>query len=203
MIDHLYVATDNDRIISACEEFKVEVVQTSKKHKCGTDRIGEAVKQVSADIVINIQADNFGFKAAILDRLIGKFISDKVDYATIAHRINNDKALFDSNLVKVIMHKNSNALWFSRYPLPYLNQVKRGTAYKRFPFLGHIGIYFFTRRGLGQFCRWSRGVYEKEESLEQLRILENNEKMRVYLTKSQPVSVDVKEDLKKLKRLYK
>lgn len=203
LINRLIIATDNKLIAKAAENFGAEVVITSSRHQTGSDRVGEVLKKVGGDIIINIQGDNFGLKASVLDRLITKFKKDKYDYGTMAYRITDDKDLTDSNSVNVVTNKKSEALWFSRYPIPYLQGGGKRNVHKQFSYFGHIGVYLYTKRGLNQYCRWKRCDLEKAESLEQLRILENNQKMKVYLTKNRPVSVDVKEDLKKLKELYK
>ena len=93
------------------------------------------------------------------------------------------------------------ALWFSRYPIPYLQHYEKGQRFRQFPFLEHIGIYFFRKKALMQFADWSRSDLEKAESLEQLRILTNGKKIMTYKTRMKTVSIDSPVDLKRIKSL--
>ena len=202
-IDRLVIATDSKEIADAAAAFGADVMMTSAKHKTGSDRIGELTGKIRSDIYINIQADNLGMKISTLDRLINKFKEDKAGFATIAYRIEEDDELFDPNKVKVIVDNNDYALWFSRYPLPYIQDKSEREFNKQFLFLGHIGIYFFTRQSLKMYAGWKRTKHEIAESLEQLRIIENGKKIKVYQARVRPISVDTKDDLKKIKCLYK
>ena len=202
-IDRLIVATDNKRIKSVVEGFGGDVVLTSKRHRTGSDRAAEVIKKIGGDIIVNIQADNFGVKASVLDKAITEFKQRRsLKYATLAYKIDNDKELLDPNLVKVVLSDEDFGLWFSRYPIPYLKSGKKKNRSAQHSFYGHIGIYFFRKQGLLKFAEWKRSTYEKVESLEQLRILENGEKIKIFKTRMKPVSVDAPKDIKKLSRIY-
>ena len=202
-IDRLVIATDSTEIMRAAESFGAEVIRTSARHRTGTDRVGEAVGHLGGDIVVNIQADNVGIKASGLSRIIGRMKEDRsIRYATLVSPIATDAELFDPNLVKAAVSADGHALWFSRLPIPYLQGVSGAGRARKFSFWGHIGIYFFRRRGLEDFVSWGRSPLEKAESLEQLRILENNRRIRVFKTRMRLVTVDTPQDMKKLKRIY-
>jgi len=199
MIDKVIIATDNHEIKIIAEDFGAKTFLTGKNHKTGTDRVAEVAGKTKGSIYINIQGDNLELRPNLLDRVIKEMKeSSKIKCATLARRISDETELFNPNLVKLIVDKNDNALWFSRYPLPYIQQVKSGDRTKQFAYLGHIGVYFFRKKILTDFAGWKQGRFEKAESLEQLRILENGNKIKVFMTKCRPVSVDSLEDLKKL-----
>ena len=201
-IDRLLIATDSKEIMAAVSDFGAEAVMTSARLKTGTDRMAEVARRVKGDIYVNVQADNIGLKASVLDRMIDKFKAQKsVGFGTMARRIGSDDELFDPDKVKVIFNRRGEALWFSRFPLPYLQgAVKRNRA-RQFVFWEHIGIYFMRRPALLQFTRWGRSDLEKAESLEQLRVLENGAKMAVYPTTMKTVSIDSPMDLERLPSL--
>ena len=202
-IDRLIIATDNPKVAGAADGFGAEVVMTSARPRTGSDRVAEVARNVKARIFVNIQADNFGLKASVLDRVISSMKrSPKTRFATLAREIDRDKDLFDPNVVKLVMDKEERALWFSRYPLPYLQHATSRSRCKQFSYFEHIGVYFYRASALTDYSRWRRGALEQAESLEQLRILENGGSIRVYTTKARSVSVDRPEDLKKLDRLY-
>lgn len=202
-IDRVLVATDSKQVQKAVEAFGGEAMLTSSRHRTGSDRVAEAMQRVGGDIIINVQADNYGLRAPVLDRTIKRLVDDSsIEFATLARRLNTEDELFNPNIVKVVIACDGSALWFSRYPIPYLQNADKKQRVKQYPFLAHVGVYFFRRRGLARFTRWKRSPLEKAESLEQLRILENGGEITVYKTSMQSVSVDAIQDLKKLKRVY-
>lgn len=204
LIDHVFIATDSLEIEKEATDFGAEVIRTSTRAKTGSDRVAEAVTGMKASIIINVQADTFGLKTADLSKVIKAMQADRsIKFATLARPILNDNELFNANTVKVVTDKNRRALIFSRYPLPYLTEPDSRQRSNQYPFLAHIGVYFFRRAALEQFASWKQGKLEKAESLEQLRVLENGGKMTVFKTGSGPVSVDSDLDLKKLRSIYK
>jgi 3-deoxy-manno-octulosonate cytidylyltransferase (CMP-KDO synthetase) len=198
-IDRLVIGTDSPEIKKVMESYGAEVIKTSKKHQTGSDRVAEVSKKIKSDLVLNIQGDNFGLKATTLDSVISKVLRFRsINFATLAYRINSDNDLFNPNVVKLIKNQDNDALWFSRFPIPYLIQTKNKNRFKQFGYFGHLGVYIFRWKALQQFAGWKRGLFERAESLEQLRILENNEKIRIFTTKAKSISIDTKDDLKKI-----
>ena len=148
--------------------------------------------------------NNFGLKGALLDRVIKSLkTKPKIEYATLGRRITDDDDLFDPNVVKLITDKKDRVLWFSRFPLPYLQNLKKGSHVDQWPFLEHIGVYFYRREALAKFGKWPSSPLEKAESLEQIRILMHEKQIQLYRTRSEVVSVDTKNDLKKLDNIYR
>ena len=203
-IDRLVIATDSKEIAKASENFGAEVVMTSKKHRTGSDRVAEVARKFGGDIILNIQADSFGLTSAALTKLVQAMRTDRrIQFATLARPIENDNELFDPNKVKVVTDSTGDALWFSRFPIPFLQNSVEKDRFSQFKFLLHIGVYGFRRQSLSKFASWKRTVLEKAESLEQLRILGNGAKIRVIKTKARTVSIDSPDDLSKLRRIYK
>jgi len=203
-IDRLVVATDNPKVKAALADYDVEVMMTSLRHCTGSDRVAEVARKIGGDIVVNIQADNFGLKGRLLDRVIESMARRRsISFATLGRRLADDSDLFDPNVVKLVADKRDRVLWFSRYPLPYLQKPKGGGRTAQWPFWGHIGVYFFRLAALKQFASWKRTPLERAESLEQLRILENGGVIQLFRTGARTVSVDSVDDLKKLDGLYR
>ena len=74
---------------------------------------------------------------------------------------------------------------------------------KDVPYYKHLGLYVYRKNFLLKFAKAPRAVYEKAESLEQLRILAMGEKIKVVITKSDSLSVDTKEDIKRILKYLK
>src|ERR1700704_3590337 len=51
------IATDDERIREAAEQFRARVVMTRSDHVSGTDRAAEAASASTASIVVNLQGD--------------------------------------------------------------------------------------------------------------------------------------------------
>ena len=199
-LSKLLITTDDQRIKAAAESFGAEVIMSSGRHRTGSDRVAEISEKVSGDIFINVQADNFGIKPAFINNLVANFAKDKTEkYGTVVKKIRNDNFLFNPNCVKTVLDKTDHALWFSRFPIPYLNNLKGKTRNSQHNFWEHIGIYLFRKAGLKKYAGWKRTEAEKAESLEQLRILENGERIKVYKTTANIISIDNKDDLRRIK----
>jgi len=196
LIDRLVVATDSEEIRDRIFSFGGEVIKTSQRHKTGSDRVAEVMNKIGGSIIINIQADFLGISGKFYDKILKSMLADrKIRTATIAARVESEAMLYDPNRVKLIFDKNSNALWFSRYPLPFL-QGGSGNRLKLYDYYYHIGVYFYRKTQLEKFAGWSRSKLEKAESLEQLRLMEHGCKIKIYKTKARVLSLDAPEDLK-------
>ena len=199
-VDRFIVATDSREIETQAREFGAEVIRTNGKYNTGSDRVAAVMKKVTADLYINVQADLFGLKSAAIDRVVKDFKNNStLKYGTLARKIKNDRELKDPNSVKVVLKKNKNAGWFSRQPLPYLMRPLKKALSSQADYYYHIGVYFYRRQALREFASWKQTPCEKAESLEQLRILENDRNMRVYLTDTKTVSIDSPADINKIK----
>jgi len=202
LVDTLVIATDSTKIRDAVQAFGGRVIMTSPRHRTGSDRASEAMKKLGGNIIISIQADNLGVKSQALDRVITDMRSDqKIEFGTLAKKIDNENLLSDPNRVKILIDSSNHAIWFSRSPLPYL-QGHNGNLLNHFDYYYHIGVYFFRKKTLEHFHSWPRSRYEKAESLEQLRILENHRRIKVYKIKSRVFEIDAPDDLKELKGIY-
>jgi 3-deoxy-manno-octulosonate cytidylyltransferase (CMP-KDO synthetase) len=199
LVDRLLIATDSNEIALAATEFGAEVVRTSTRPKNGTERVVEALGSQSGDIIVNVQGDCFGLKPALLDRVIRAMKQDRsINFATLARPIESDEDLFNPSVVKVVTQRGDRALWFSRFPVPYIQRPDARPRHKQFGYLAHIGVYFFRRPALDSYVHWKQSPLEKTESLEQLRILDNGGIIKVFRTRAATFDVDTPADLKKI-----
>ena len=194
-LDKVIIATDDRRIFDMVKEFGGYVVMTSKKHKSGTERVYEAVEKIPCDIVVNIQGDEPFIHPENIDLVIKQILVKKRNAATLCCRIIKKREIEDPNIVKVIVDKNHDAVYFSRYPIPYNRNKNRNVKYFK-----HIGLYAYNKIFLKIYVSKKQTKSEVAEKLEQLRILDNGEKISVIETKLDSISIDTKEDLTKLDR---
>lgn len=205
VLPELLVATDDNRIKEAVENFGGKAVLTSQKHSTGTERCAEAMEiyeksqSQSFSHIINIQGDEPLIKRDHLEAIKSCFKSDRTQIATLIQVLRDHRELNNPNLVKVVVDKGFQALFFSRSPLPYLRGNPADPA--SHTFYSHIGLYAFRSDVLRELVRLPESALEKAESLEQLRWLENMYSIQTALTDQPAMGVDTPEDLKKLARL--
>ena len=184
------IATDDKRIFNHCQEFNAEVVMTSFEHQTGTDRIIEVIQKYKAKLIINIQGDEPFISPNTINRLINNM--GNYPMGTIAKHNNDYNEFLDPNTIKVVTNNNNEALYFSRAPIPY---PRNKNDFKEF--LSHWGIYAYQYEFLTQLANWEQSYCEKLESLEQLRVLENNKKILVVTTNQKSIGIDTPKDLQK------
>ncbi len=199
-IESVIVATDDMRIAEAAFAFGAEVAMTSPKHRSGTDRVAEVAKKLRGYThIVNVQGDEPLVDPVVVAKLAATMAKDKkIEMITSASVFMPDDDVTNPNMVKVVLDRASNGLYFSRSPIPYL----RGDGLRP-SFYRHQGIYGYTTKFLLQFVKWKPGILEQAESLEQLRALENGTKIRVVLAKHAAVSVDTPEDVTAVERLLR
>jgi len=172
LLDEIIIAADDEKIVTAAKSFGARCVLTSPDHQSGTDRIAEAVKNIDADIIINLQADEPEIDPANIDLLAQLLINNpQYPMATLVAGFENAEQIQNPNIVKVIADKNNRAIYFSRSPVPYNRDcVGIGPAEK---YLRHLGIYAYRKDFLLKITTLPQTELEKTEKLEQLRVIVN------------------------------
>lgn len=208
ILDCVYVATDDTRIYEAVEAFGGKAVMTSDQHKSGTDRCFEAYNKTMSgkEIVINIQGDEPFIQPQQIQALCDCFDDPTAQIATLVKPFTveeGEAALFNPNSPKVVLNKNSEAIYFSRSVIPY----KRGAETKDWlsfhPYYKHIGLYAYKADVLGEITQLPQSSLELAESLEQLRWIENGYKVKVGITKMETIGIDTPEDLAKAEKFLR
>ncbi len=200
VLDQVIVATDDQRIFDHVRSFGGKVMMTSTSHRSGTDRCAEvAAEHPEVEIVVNIQGDEPFIDPNQIDQLVRLFDdkSSVVDIATLAKKIDTEKALMDPNIVKVVFNARAEALYFSRSTIPFIRNLASSQWLRYHSFYKHIGIYAFKNEVLQKCAKLPQGRLEIMESLEQLRWLEAGYNIIVGLTELETMGVDTPEDLEK------
>lgn len=196
--DLVLVATDDDRVYNTVESFGGKAVMTSPNHPSGSDRIMEAVKDIDADIIINVQGDEPSMPPELIDRLIDLMSgADAPDMGTVIVPCKREDVADNPNKPKVVISADGYALYFSRAMIPFLREG--GTEMKVYR---HWGIYAYQRAALERFVSLPEGNLEKCEKLEQLRALENGMRLKTIETTYDGVDVNTPEDLEEAEKLF-
>ncbi len=195
LFDEVYVITDHEIIFNEIASHGGKVIMSKTNHESGSDRIAEAVVDMDADIVLNVQGDEPFVNREMLKGLLDVFQDDtemKITVASPVKRITDPAHITNPNIVKVAVDKNMNSLLFSRSVIPYQREEKSVGIYYE-----HIGVYAFRKEALLQFTKWEITPLEAAEKIECLRYLENGVQLRMVETTGDIIKIDVPEDLAK------
>ncbi len=196
LADDVYVCTDSDKIISVCKKFKAKYIRTKSSHNNGTERIAEACKKIklqSDDIVIDVQGDETLINPSHIDLVIKFFNKNKFEIVVPHIKILNGSK---SNVVKLLVNKNNQIKWMSRSSVPF------NFYSKKINYLKHLSIIAFTKKSLIKYSSLKRSKYEKIESIELLRGIENNMNLGSFSINSDSFSIDILEDFIKAKKYF-
>ena len=199
ILDEAYVATDDERIFQAVEQFGGRAIMTRADHKSGTDRIEEAAEKIGtqADVIINIQGDEPFIQKSQIETLMHLFDEPSTQIGTLGKRFESIEAAMNPNSPKIVTDKRGFALYLSRSIIPYVRGKEESEWLQHFPYLKHLGLYAYRREVLQEVTQLPQSPLEIAESLEQLRWLENGYRIRVGLTDVETVGIDTPEDLQR------
>lgn len=194
-LDRIIVATDDRRIAELAKSAQVEAVMTPSELPTGTDRVWAAVKdRVDCEVVINIQGDEPLIAPDLLDLMVEPFLKEpEITMVTLGRPMTSED-LDSQNTAKIVLNRNQEALYFSRFAIPHSRPLKEGS----FPLeasLKHIGLYGFRKKFLQEFCAFPQTLLEQCEGLEQLRALYMGAKIKVLKVDHESWGVDVPSDI--------
>lgn len=205
----IWIATDHHPIIAAAHEYGFKACLTHEHHQSGTDRIAEVVEQHNwpdDTIVVNVQGDEPLIPPTLI-RAVAQHLHDHpaCAIATACHPIHDEAAMRNPNIVKAVLDKDGNALYFSRAPIPYPRDAfaKNEALPENFTALRHIGIYAYRASFLRAFRHLAPATIEQTEALEQLRALWHGYRIGVIITREAPPGgVDTEADLAKARNTF-
>ena len=198
VLDRVVVATDDTRILQHVEAFGADALLTRSNHISGTDRCAEvAALMPEYAVCINIQGDEPFLNPAQIERIALPLLEGRAEISTLAKAIQDQAALQNPNIVKVVFNKNGHALYFSRSPIPYLRDIAEQDWASNQAHYRHLGLYGFQRDTLLEIASLPPSTLEQWEALEQLRWLENGKSIFVALTDEEAIGIDTPEDAEK------
>lgn len=195
-IHQLVIATDDKRIFDVSKKFGAEAVMTKKNHPSGTDRIAEIAKKIKCDLVVNVQGDEPFLNPKSIDVAVQALMGQpRFHMSTLCEKIKDNGDLRTPNVVKVVFGREKQALYFSRYAIPFNRDGEKIVNYYK-----HIGLYVYRREALLDLVRYPISPLENAEKLEQLRALENGYRILVKEISYTGFGIDTPKDLAKAKR---
>lgn len=190
LLEDVIVAIDADETNKVLTDWKVKTIMTSDNHVSGTDRIQEAVADIEADVVVNIQGDEPTIPPLLIDELVQQFEDETIEMATVAGKDMDVEKIMDVNAVKVLLDEAGFAVNFRREPIHH----ELGGYYH------HMGIYAYRKFTLKKYTELEPSDNERLLNLEQYRALDNGIPIKVILTDKVTKGIDVIDDLKQFER---
>ncbi|HCH5063065.1 TPA: 3-deoxy-manno-octulosonate cytidylyltransferase [Vibrio parahaemolyticus] len=204
--DDVIIATDDERVSAAVEQFGGKVCMTSPNHESGTERLAEVVEKMAIPaehIIVNVQGDEPLVPPVIIRQVADNLAASDAPMATLAVEIESEDEVFNPNAVKVVADTRGYAMYFSRATIPWDrdNFAKQDKAIVN-PLMRHIGIYAYRAGFINTYVNWVPSALEQIECLEQLRVLWYGEKIHVAVAKEAPAAgVDTPEDLEAVRAI--
>jgi 3-deoxy-manno-octulosonate cytidylyltransferase (CMP-KDO synthetase) len=197
-ISGVYIATDDQRIVKKCIELKLNYIKTSNKHLTGSDRVAEAFfKLRKYDAVINIQGDEPFTSKSIIKKCYLHLKKKNIEAVHAISKIQNHGDIMNTGVVKVAINKKE-IMYCSRQAIPYTQNK-----FSNFSFYRAVGIYGFKKKSLYTYKNHTQGYLEKTESIELLRLLENNIKVNYFIENIKGPAIDTENDLDVAKKIMK
>lgn len=204
----IIVATDHPSIADACAVHGIAVRMTRADHPSGTDRIAEVAASLALPpdaVIVNVQGDEPLIDPALISATAAR-IDAGVPMATAAHAIHSAADAFNTNVVKVVLNRAGQALYFSRATIPWHRDGfarQTSTLPPAYTPLRHIGLYAYRNDFLQAYPSLAVSPLEQVEALEQLRVLWNGYSIAVHVSDSAPAAgVDTPEDLARVRQYF-
>jgi len=187
-LQKVVVAIDSEETQRALEPFNLPLKMTDPDLVSGTDRVASVVRDMEAEVVVNIQADEPFLDPQIIDRMVLAFTKSTVQMVTAVSTDLTPEDILNPNVVKVLLDEEQRAIAFRRKAVDF----EVGGYYR------HLGLYAFRKATLLKFTSLAPTVNERRDRLEQLRALDHGLPIYAVLTDFPYRGVDTPEDLKTL-----
>jgi 3-deoxy-manno-octulosonate cytidylyltransferase (CMP-KDO synthetase) len=194
LVTDVLVATDDDRIKQAVEQFGGRVLMVDGDYRTGTDRVAAVARMFAGEFFVDLQGDEIPLDPELLADLIGPFIESGAEIGTLKRAMDATDDLGNPGIVKVVTDAKGYALYFSRAPIPLVRDAPDRRVVSGLHYM-HLGIYMYTRETLLRFAAMPTSPLEDAEKLEQLRGLEQGMRIRVWETLHASLRVDTPEDV--------
>lgn len=191
--ERVVIAADSQRVYDAASRFGATCVLTREDHPNGTSRLAEAASVLglsSETVVVNVQGDEPEVEPDTIDAAVAAMIRAGSLMGTVAAPLHPTDDPANSNIVKVVLGVNGQALYFSRALIPFDRDRTHSPGARP---LRHIGLYVYRRSFLDTYLALSPTPLEEAEKLEQLRVLEHGYEISVAVVPRASPGIDTPE----------
>lgn len=194
---NLFIATDDNRILSVVKKNGYNAIMTKKNCLTGTDRVAEAAMKLDSNIFINVQGD----EPTINPKDIKKIINAKKKFPNHIicgyDKINRYENPSNRNIPKVVVNASNDLIYISRSVIPGSKNINKKIDYHK-----QVCIYAFSKKELKDYSSLNKKTFlEKVEDIEILRFFDLNHKIKMVKLNSNSVAVDEISDVKKAEKI--
>ena len=203
-VNSTYVATCDEEVAAYVRSIGGSAVTTASSHTRATTRTAEAMQRIEEttgdqiDVVVMVQGDEPLIPPDAIGETLDHFGDPSVEIVNIMSRLRSYEQFIDKNNVKVVVNHHSDALYFSREPIP---SPWRGL--DNLPMYMQTGIIAFRREALLRFIGTAETRLEQIESVDMNRVLETGGRIRMVLTEAITIGVDTPQELRDAEELMK
>ena len=186
-----YVATCDQEIYDYITSIGGNAVMTANSHERASDRTAEAMLKIESelgekvDIVVMVQGDEPLVTPSMISKSIEPFSDISVNVVNLMAKMDGIEDFEDPNEIKVVVNASNNAIYFSRSPIP---SQTRGVLDS--PMYKQVCIIPYRRDYLIEFNSMAETALERSESIDMLRIVENDGFVRMVEIDTVSYSVD-------------
>lgn len=200
-LDATYIATCDEEIRQAAQDFGALVIMTADTHERASDRVAEAAAGIDAELIVMVQGDEPMTHPEMIDAAVEPFLHDpQLGCVNLVRSIDNKADFYDVNTIKVVMNQRGDAIFMSRQPIPTApaplqsaqSNFLHTCAYKQ------VCIIPFRRETLIEFSRLPPTPLEQLESVDMLRLLEHGYRVKMVRTSFNTQAVDTQADLERV-----
>lgn len=203
-VSRILVATDSEEILRVVEKAGFEARLTPEHLNSGTERVAYVAKDLTESVIVNLQGDEPVIAPQAIEAAMVSVVKGGRLMGSAFTSFHSYEEVLSSSNVKVLVDVNGDAIYFSRFAIPYRQNALSDDEILKDPFFGkHLGIYVYQRDFLLSFPQGESPLIERAESLEQLRALHRGIKIGMGRTAFGGQSVDTAADLEKAREIFR
>ena len=220
----IVLCTDSEKLSSLARNLSINSILTSESCDSGTDRIASVIDKLidissnsfnnydyeniddlkKGTLIINVQGDQPFLDPKVIKEMCSFFYgaSELPSVVTPIYKLQKE-SIHNPSVVKVLVNKNSEAVYFSRSALPHIRDKRRDEWHLYYDYWGHVGIYGFRADILSNWERLQTSKLESSEKLEQLRFIDAGIKIKAFKVNGDFFAIDTRDQLEKARDFFK
>ena len=215
--------TDSKDLSFKAKELDIYSIMTKRDCKSGSERIASICEQlikranginanedfleeniIKNTLILNVQGDQPFLDPLLLKKMIDFCFKNKnIPFLTTPIYKLDNKNIHNPNVVKTLLNKKNQAIYFSRSAIPHVRGVPEKDWYNYNTYYGHVGIYGYRADVLLNWSKLGTSNLENCEKLEQLKLIDCGYKYETFLTKDEHISIDTEEQFLEAKKRFK
>lgn len=194
--DEVYVATDDERIKVACEDFGAKVIMTTSDCSCLIDRVYQVSRTIDADYYVTVNGDEPILESEVMPKVLPDFVeTTKPIVRGLVREFRDPVEVIDPGNIKIVVGLNGYSLYTSRSPVPYPQKTSKFT-YKKY-----VGVELFNKTALEFYVTHEQTEIERVEDIGSIRFLEHGIRIHYDLVESDSLSIDTPKDIEKIREV--